>query len=157
MRFTIIKNIKKDKTMGNILNGLIIFILLYIITDFFVKHFSIGLSITDLNLSLFGNEEEFIEPLSQSMFLEFWHMEIFFIMMILLTLSTIYIRVVNNIKNYKFILNITMIFALISLTSLPLSFYISSFFSYLYVGGYFIWHFGALYMGVKSFIQLNKN
>ena len=136
--------------MSNILKGLLLAILLYLISDFLVKYFTIGLSLNALNLSLFGNEEEFVDAMSQSVLLEFWHTEIFFIMMILLTLSAIYIRVVSQVKNYKLTLNTVMISALLSLVSLPLSFYISSDFLYIYVASYFVWHLGAIKMSLRS-------
>lgn len=136
--------------MSNILKGLLVFILLYLIADFFVKYFTIGLSIDALKLSLFGDEEEFVDAMSTGIFLELWHAEIFFIMMILLTLSAIYIRVVSQVKNYKLTLNTVMISALLSLISLALTFYISSDFIYLYVLTYFIWHIAALKMSLRS-------
>lgn len=154
MQFTIIKNLKKDLAMSNILKGLLVSITLYIVADFFVKYLTIGLSVDALNLSLFGKEEEFIEPMSTALFLEFWHIEIFFVMMILLTLSAVYIRLVNNIKNYKVVLNIVMISALMSLVALPLSYYISSMFTIVYALGYFTWHLGAIYMGIRSIWEL---
>ena len=154
MQFTIVKNLKKDTAMSNILKGLLVSISLYLIVDLFVKYFSIGLTIDALTISLFGSEEEFVEPMSQALFLEFWHVEIFFIMMILLTLSAIYIRVVNHVKNYKIILNIVMLSALLSLTALPITYYLSTSFIYLYIFGYFIWHLGAIYMASKSIWEL---
>jgi len=154
VQFTIVKNLKKDTAMSSILKGLLISILLYLIADFFVKYLTIGLSIDALNLSLFGDEEEFIDAMTSAIFLEFWHVEIFFIMMILLTLSAIYIRLANSIKNYKVALNIVMISALLSLTSLPISYYLSSSFTIVYVVGYFTWHLGAIYMSGRSLWEL---
>jgi len=154
VQFTIVKNLKKDSTMNSILKGLIFFILLYIIADIFVKYVGIGLTLDTLNISLFGNEEEYIEPMSQALFLEFWHTEIFFIMMILLTLSTVYIRLASNIRHYKYILNLVMSSAIISLISLPIAYYMSNDFILIYILGYFIWHGGAIYMSLRSLWEL---
>ncbi len=140
--------------MSTILKGLLFFIFSYLIADFFVKYFTIGLLPDTLILSLYGNEEEYIDPMSVSSFLEFWHVEIFFIMMILLTLSAIYIRTVSNVKNYKFALNLVMISSLISLVTLPLAFYISSHFVYIYFITYILWHLGALQMTLRSLWKL---
>lgn len=154
MQFTIVKNLKKDEAMSNILKGLLFPILIYLIADLFVKHLSIGLMPNALTLSLFGSEEEFIEPMTQSIFLEFWHVEIFFIMMILLTLSAIYIRVVNHVRHYKITLNIVMISALLSLVSLPLAYYVSTSFVLIYVVTYSVWHLGAIYMSLRSIWEI---
>ena len=154
LRFTLVKNLKKDTHMSNILKGLLFFILLYLISDFFVKYFTIGLLPDALLFSFMGNEEEYIEPMGIASFLELWHTEIFFIMMILLTLSAIYIRVVSNVKHYKFTLNVVMISALISLVSLPLAFYVSQNFIYIYFITYFLWHLGAIKMTLRSLWKL---
>ena len=100
MKFTLIKDLKQDSLMKPILSGLLIFTLLYLIADIIVKNATVGIFITDITYSLFGNEEEFLDPMLQSTFLEFWHIEIFFIMMILLSLSAVFIRLSTmNIKN----------------------------------------------------------
>jgi len=154
VRFTLVKNLKKDRQMSTILIGLLSAILLYLLVDFFVKYFTIGLTPDALKLSLFGNEEEFVDPMGISSFLEFWHTEIFFIMMILLTLSAIYIRSVSQVKHYKFTLNLVMSSAIVSLVSLPLAYYVSESFVYLYVFTYFLWHLGAIKMSLRSLLEL---
>lgn len=155
MRFTLIKDLKKDTSMRPILTGLLIFTLLYLISDIFVKYSSFGISTDAVKLTLFGNEEEFIDPISESSFLEFWHMEIFFIMMILLTLSAVFIRVSNKSNKDIFLTNITMISAIISLISLIGSFYLSSAFIEIYVVTFFTWHIAAIYMSLFSIWKLN--
>jgi len=155
VRFTLVKDLKKDKTMRPILNGLTLFTLLYLITDIFVKHSSFGVFARDVSLTLFGSEEEFIDPLTQASFLEFWHMEIFFMMMILLTLSAVYIRLSQKSSLRLFILNIVMIFAISSLLSLVLSYFVSPLFVYLYTFSYLLWHIVAIYMSLYSLWYLN--
>ncbi|WP_324170616.1 hypothetical protein [Sulfurimonas sp.] len=139
--------------MSLILKGFLSFILLFLISDILVKYFSFGITPDAIYITLFGNEEEFIDPITKSYFLEFWHTEIFFIMMNLLTLSAIFIRLSN--KSKIAMTNILMISAIISLISLPMSFFISSDFVYIYLLTFFIWHLSAIYMILYSFWKLN--
>ena len=139
--------------MSLILKGFLLFILLYLISDISVKYYSFGISIDAISTTLFGNEEEFIDPITKSSFLEFWHTEIFFMMMILLTLSAIFIRLAN--KSKIAMTNILMISAIISLVSLPMSYFVSSDFIYIYLLTFFIWHLSAIYMILYSFWKLN--
>ncbi len=141
--------------MRPILSGLLIFTLLYLVFDIFVKHLNFGIFPDAIKLTLFGNEDEFLDPMTQSSFLEFWHIEIFFIMMILLTLSAVFIRVTNISKKQILITNITMISSIISLVSLLASYFISDSLVEVYVLGFFIWHILALYMVIFSFWKLN--
>ncbi len=153
MKFTVIKNIQKDSAMSLILRGFLLFILLYLFSDIFVMRSNFGISADSINSTLFGDEEAYIDPMNEASFLEFWHTQIFFIMMILLTLSSIFIRVAK--KSRAILTNTLMISAILSLVSLPLAFYISSIFVNIYLITYFLWHIAALYMIVYSFWKLN--
>jgi len=152
VKFTLINNIQKDSAMSLILKGFLIFILLYLAADILVMNSSFGISIQSISTTLFGNEEEYIDPINEASFLEFWHTQIFFIMMILLTLNAIFIRMAK--KSRVIVPNILMISAIISLVSLPLAFY-SEFFIQVYIFTYFIWHLMAVYMIFYSFWKLN--
>ena len=154
MRFTLIKDLKQDSMMRPILTGLLLFTLLYLVSDIFVKSSSFGIYEETIKTTLYGNEDEFLDPLTTSSFLEFWHMEIFFIMMILLTLSAIFIRL-SGAKGFNIIIiNTVMISALISLVALILSFFVNATFVQLYVLSFFLWHVCAVYMSLYSLIKL---
>jgi len=138
--------------MRPILTGLLLFTLLYIISDFFVKYSSFGLLPHAIELTLFGSEEEFLDPITKASFLEFWHIEIFFLMMILLTLSAVFARLSS--KSRILITNIVMISAFVSLVSLALAFFASKIFIWLYVISFFLWHIFASYMALFSLWKL---
>ena len=152
MKFTLVKNIQKDSAMSLILKGFLLFILLYLIADVLVMNSSFGITVDTITTTLFGNEDEYIDPINEASFLEFWHTQIFFVMMILLTLNAIFIRVANRSRVIN--TNILMISAITSLISLVLAFYVSNFFINVYMWSYFIWHTMAIYMIIYSFWKL---
>ena len=152
MKFTLVKNIQKDSAMSLILKGFLVFILLYLVSDILVMNSSFGITVDTITTTLFGNEEEYIDPINEASFLEFWHTQIFFVMMILLTLNAIFIRVANRSRVIN--TNILMISAITSLISLVLAYYVSNFFVNVYMWSYFIWHAMAAYMIVYSFWKL---
>ena len=152
MKFTLVKNIQKDSAMSLILKGFLLFILLYLVSDILVMNSSFGITVDTITTTLFGNEEEYIDPINEASFLEFWHTQIFFVMMILLTLNAIFIRVANRSRVIN--TNILMISAITSLISLVLAYYVSNFFVNVYMWSYFIWHAMAVYMIVYSFWKL---
>ena len=143
--------------MRPILTGLLIFIFFYLISNMMVKHFNFGVLPSTVLLTLFGDEEQYIDPLSTASFLEFWHMEIFFIMMLLLTLSAVFIRIAKN-SNLKIILiNTLMLSSLVSLVSLLASFFVSSVFVYLYSSLFVLWHIVAIYMVLYALWKLHHD
>ncbi|WP_229855076.1 hypothetical protein [Candidatus Sulfurimonas marisnigri] len=153
MKFTLINNIEKDSAMSLILKGFLIFIFLYLIADVLVMKSSFGISIETINTTLFGNEETYADPLTESAFLEFWHTQIFFIMMVLLTLNAIFIRVAK--RSRVILTNMLMISAISSLISLALAFYMSNIFVNIYLFTFSTWHAVAVYMIFYSFWKLN--
>lgn len=136
--------------MKPILSSLLFFTLLYLISDIFVKQSSFGIFTQTIHLTLFGDEEQFVDPITQSSFLEFWHGEIFFIMMIVFTLSTIFIRVSNASKSAIVIVNLLMISSIISLISLPLAYFIHVGFIQIYVLTFFVWHILSILSALTS-------
>jgi len=156
LRFTLIKNVKQDKMMRPLLNGLLFFMLLYIPFDIFVKSHTIGLSTTAIATTLFGNADEFLDPMNKSVFLEFIHTEVFFLMMILLTLSAVYIRLLHK-KSATLILTINLLmgFALLTPIALTSAYFYSTEFVSIYIVSFFVWHCIALYMILRSFWELN--
>lgn len=155
MRFTLIKDLSNEGSMKWVLSTLLVFSSLYISLDIFVKKISFGVSTLRVKQTLFGDEEEFLDPITESTFLEFIHTEIFFIMMILLTISAIYIRMASKSKSSLFVLNFTMISALTSLVTLALSYYISESFIAIYIGTFFLWHIFSVYMSLFSLWNLH--
>ena len=140
--------------MHQILTGLLLFISLYILLDIFLKYHTIGLFTEEIRTSIFGNDQEYIDPMSKSIFLEFIHMEIFFSMMILLTLNAIFIRL-NHTRPYTaMIANATMLSALLSLVSIAVAYFFLSELISFYVVTFFLWHASALYMALISLKRL---
>lgn len=154
MRFTLIKNLKEDSSMRPIITGLLVFSFAFVISDIFVKQSLLGLSVESVGYTLFGNEEEFLDPLTPSTFLEMWHTDIFFMMMILLTLSGVYARLSKAKKTKLIVINGVMLSGLATLISFVTAFYISSTFLYIFVVAFFMWHLIALYMIVVSLWRL---
>jgi len=155
LRFTLIKNIKKDASMKPILNGLLLFSILYLLADFYVSSNTIGFSIVNIKATLYGNEEEFLDPISASVFLEYLHGQIFFMMMILLTLSAVFARLVKRKAIVMISINIVMLSALGTLLSLGFAYYEGESFIITYIILFTLWHCIALYMTLHSLWQLN--
>ncbi|MDB2562441.1 hypothetical protein N9X61_02435 [Sulfurimonas sp.] len=157
MKFTLIKNLNQDKSMRPILTGLLIFTLLYILSDVLVKYMNFGIFPDAITLTLFGNEEEYLDPLSKASFLEFWHVEIFFIMMILFTLSAVFIRLSKHNSFRHISLNTLMLSAIFSLVALLFAYFISKTFVIIYSVLFFTWHITAVYMILYSLWKLYRD
>lgn len=154
MKFTLVKDIKGDTLMRPLLGGLLLFMLLFLSADILLKNDHIGLTPAHLSQTLFGNEEEYIEPATEHFMLELMHSDIFFMMMTLLTLSTVYARLCQN-KTIRIVnINATMISALFTVLFLPLAYYFSARFVLPYIIAFYSWHILALFMVMASLYYL---
>ncbi len=141
--------------MKPLLNGLLIFIILYLIFDIFVKNHTLGLNIQTISTTLFGNADEFLDPMNKSVFLEFIHMQIFFLMMLLLTLSAVFIRLLHKKTNTIVSMNLLMFFGLLTPITLLGAYFYAPTLLHIYVVCFFAWHSIAFYMSIKSLWELN--
>ena len=157
MRFTLIKDIKRDNTMKPIINGLLLFTLLYLVSDFFVSYHSFGLFSQQLKNTLFGNMEEFIEPISKGALLEYLHTQIFFMMMLLLTLSAIFARLCSKKRYMLTLINTVMLSAILTIIALAFTYFLTPLLLNLYIISYFTWHTAALFMVLISLWSLNRD
>lgn len=149
MKFTLVKDLRADPIMKPIIGMLLLFFLLYLIADFFVKHFSFGIFFETVQNTLYGNTEEFLEPIDYAVFLEFWHTEIFFTMFIVFLLSTVFIRLFNTQKTFVWILNSFMLSAIFSLIFLPLSYFFHlNFLIYGFLFTFWCWHLIAIWISI---------
>ncbi len=140
--------------MRPLLGGLLLFILLFLSADILLKNEQIGLTPSHLSQTLFGNEEEYIEPVTEHFLLELIHSDIFFMMMTLLTLSAVYARLCQNRSMRVVNINTTMIAALLSILFLPLAYYLSAHFILPYIITFYSWHILALFMSMASLFYL---
>lgn len=154
MKFLVVKELNEDENFKPLLSTLLSFTLIYLFVDIFVKNHSIGFFPKDILNSFLGNEDEYIDPMQTSVFLEYWHMEIFFIMMILLILSAIYIRIHKNTKLTLVISNANLICALISLISIAITYFYIPSFVYIYFATFIIWHLLSIYISFSSIYKL---
>ena len=138
--------------MRPLLGGLLLFILFFLSTDILLKNDRIGLTPVHLSQTLYGDEEAYIEPVSEHFLLELLHSDIFFIMMTLLTLSAVYARLCQNRSIIT--INAAMIAALLSVLMLPLAYYLSARFVLPYIIAFYSWHLLALFMAAASLFHL---
>ena len=139
--------------MRPVLMGLLLFILLFISLDILNASYKIGLSFSEVSLFIYGNEEEYIDPISFASLLEYVHLSIFLSMMLLLTLSAIYARLCTSHKRVKKVINLLMISAIISIISL-LSAPYTQLGVYCYVISFWIYHASVVFMSVVSLKKL---
>ncbi|MEA1920242.1 MAG: hypothetical protein U9N52_10405 [Campylobacterota bacterium] len=154
MKFTLVKDLKSDTLMRPLLTGLLVFIMLFLLSDLLQKKHDIGLHVSTVNATLYGNEEEFIDSISLEVLLEIVHRDLFFMMMTLLSLSAVFGRVAPSTTLTHRTLHLLNISALLSIVFLFTAFYGGSFFVLMWLLTMWLWHLLAFGISMYSIVRL---
>jgi hypothetical protein len=161
VKFTLNNDLRNNPLMRRLIGGLVFFLLLFLTLDLVYKAYHIGFAPSEVSTYLFGNEEAFVDPVDFTALLESVHADIFFIMMVLLSLGAVYGRLFGSRRYAPLLIHITMCAALIAIIA-PLAAYgiasheraIALFVVPFWIAALYIWHLGAILMGVASLVKV---
>lgn len=154
MKFTLLKDIRQDPLMRPLLLGLLVFIILFFVSDIYLKHEQIGVTTAAAIMTFSGDEATFTDPISLSALLEILHGDIFFMMMSLMMLCAVYARLGNGSRRVGYLIHLTMSAALLSLVAMIAAQQFQGVLIALWVGLFWTWHTAALWMAAVSLLKL---
>lgn len=154
MKFTLLKDLRTDPLMRPVLQGVLLFITLFIIADLLLKSHQIGLYGSQVALTLYGDEERYLDPISLSVLLELIHGDLFMSMLCLLTLSAVFIRLEPSQKRARAGVHLLFIAALLSPAALLGAHFGFALLVWAWVGLFWFWHLLALAMAASSAYRL---
>ncbi|HFU74531.1 MAG TPA: hypothetical protein ENK65_03155 [Helicobacteraceae bacterium] len=154
MKFTLVKDLRGNALLRPLLGGLLSFIILFLSADIILKNDHIGLTSATLSATLYGDEENYVEPVSFHFILELLHSDIFFMMMVLLTLSAIYSRLCEKNTIRMVLINLTMIAAIADVALLLFAYFQGPLFMLPWIISFWVWHLGAMSMAFASLLHL---
>lgn len=156
MKFTLVKDLRQDPLMRPLLAGVLLFIALYLASDVYVKSELIGVSLPAAQVTFTGDEESFVEPISLTTLIEIVHGELFFMMLTLMTLCTIYARLRGGSRGARVLIHLTMLSALLSQAALVGAQMVSAELAVAWVTLFWCWHAAAFWMGTSALLALGR-
>ncbi len=154
MKFTLNNDYHKSRLMNSLLSGLLLFSLFFLSADLVLKSDHYGYTPEQISTMVYGDADEFIEPIPFISLLEGLHADIFFAMMSLLTLGAIYGRVGRSKTLRIVLINIMMFSALVSLAAPLMVYFISGKWIVVWMASFIIWHASAFFIAIISFFRL---
>ncbi len=157
MKFLATKSLKENPFLKNLLAGLMIFIILFLVLDVVLYSEQIGFRFEDAKNRILGNEEEFIEPILFDSLLIMIHSNLFFSMLILLILSAVWIRVSKLNTLSKWILHLLFLMAIFSNIFLLIGYFYISFGVEIWIVLFWSWHFIAIFMAIYTIYRVYQD
>ena len=144
MKFIVSKDLRKNRLMRNLLLFFSLIMLLFLALDVVNKALRFGFTFTDIQNSILGNKEEFIEPISMLGALELIHSDMFMAMLLLLLIGAIFMRIETKFKAQQ--LSSAIMLSIASFVSFFSSMFFGKVFVTVAVVAFLSWHILAMFM-----------
>jgi len=154
MKFLVTKDSAHSALLSYLMAGVVSAILLYLGFDTLLHFYVIGLDLHSVSVTLFGDAENFIEPVLIDSLLLQVHIDLFMTLFALLILSAIYIRLFSTGTMTKWLVHFLFIMGILAPVALLLAYYVSALFTVVWLISFAFWHILASIVAVMILKKL---
>lgn len=152
MKFLITKELEYSRLLKHLMAAVLFFILLYLGFDVALHAYVIGAEIQEITLTLFGDRENFVEPMLLDALLLQVHTDLFMTLFALLILTAITIRVHDSKALTMWAVHLVFIVGILAPATLLLAYLLQvSWLVPVWLFTFALWHFVAFILGVSAF------
>ena len=154
MKFLVTKDLAHSTLLNYLIGSVVFTILLYLGLDLLLHAYSIGLDKYSLQVTLYGDAENFIEPILIDSLLLQVHIDLFMTLFSILILSSIYIRLYSSEAMTKWIVHLLFILGILAPVMLILAYFVGTFFAAMWLISFVLWHVLASIVGIMILKKL---
>lgn len=154
MKFLVTKDLAHSTLLGNLMLGVCVALFLYLGLDIVLHGYVMGTNITEIGTTLYGNTEEFIEPLLIDSLLLQVHIDLFMSLFSIMLIASIYIRLFSTKKSTKKLVHTLFILGLVAPIALLTAYFTSVGFVYGWIASFILWHILGMGMAVAIIKKL---
>ncbi|MFK5976393.1 MAG: hypothetical protein QM493_07790 [Sulfurovum sp.] len=114
MKFLVTKDSKLSPLLRYLIVGVLFAMILYLLLDILLHGYLLGFDINSIKATLFGDEENFIEPILFDTLLMQIHINLFFSLIAIMIISSLYIRFYNSYKRTKIFVHLMLFLGFLS-------------------------------------------
>ncbi len=140
MKFLVTKDLAHSTLLTYLMSAVVCMLLLYIGFDAVLHAYVIGLDMHSVSVTLFGDAENFVEPILIDSLLLQVHIDLFMTLFTLLILSSIYIRLYSSKAMTKWIVHLLFILGMLAPVTLILAYFVSALFTAIWLMSFILWH-----------------
>ena len=150
MKFLITKDLQHSTLLGNLMAGVSVALFFYLGLDVVLHAYVIGSDLESILNTLYGNVEEFIEPILLDSLLLQIHIDLFMSLFSIMIIASIYIRLYSDKSITKWLVHTLFIFGLLAPLFLIVAYFTSMGFVYAWLASFVLAH--LLGMGLSLLI-----
>ncbi len=153
MKFLVTKDLAHSTLLSYLMGSVVFAILLYLGFDIVIHAYVIGLDMQSASVTLFGDVENFVEPILIDSLLLQVHIDLFMTLFALLILSSIYIRLYSEKVMTKWVVHLLFLTGMLAPISLILAYFVSASLTVMWLISFVMWH---LLASIVSLMILKK-
>ena len=140
MKFLVTKDLAHSTLLSYLMGSVVFAILLYLGFDMVLHAYVIGLDMQSASVTLFGDVENFVEPVLIDSLLLQVHIDLFMTLFALLILSSIYIRLYSDKVMTKWVVHLLFSLGILAPVTLLLAYFVSASFTAMWLISFVLWH-----------------
>jgi hypothetical protein len=154
MKFLVTKDLAHSTLLTYLMGSVVFAILLYLGLDTVLHAYVIGLDMHNVSVTLFGDAENFVEPVLIDSLLLQVHIDLFMTLFALLILSSIYIRLYSDKGMTKWVVHLLFIMGMLAPVALLLAYFVTTLFAAIWLSTFILWHVLAASVAVMILKKL---
>lgn len=148
MKFLVNKDLEHTSLLKNLMAGVVFALFFYFMMDVVLHSYVLGLDVSTLSTTLFGNPDEFIEPILLDTLLLQVHIDLFMALFSIMIVASIYIRLYSKKMMTKWLVHTLFILGLFAPILLMIAYFTNVWFVYLWLVTFILGHLLAMWMSL---------
>ena len=148
MKFLLNKDLEHSSLLGNLMAGVVFALFFFFLLDVMLHGYVVGLDVPTLSTTLFGNPDEFIEPILLDTLLLQVHIDLFMALFSIMIVASIYIRLYSKKEMTKWLVHALFILGLFTPIFLMLAYFTNVWFVYVWLLTFILGHLLAMLMSL---------
>ena len=149
MKFLISKELSQTTLMRKLMIAVCVALFFYLGLDVLLHAYVFGFELSDISSTLYGNAEEFIEPILLDTLLLQVHIDLFMSLLSMMIIASIYIRLYSEDGFTKIVVHALFILGLIAPLLLIVSYFTAMACVYAWLGSFMLGHLLGMGMSLR--------
>ena len=154
MKFLVTKDLQHSRLLGNLMIGVSVALFFYLGLDVLLHAYTIGFDLVSIANTLYGNVEEFIEPILIDSLLLQVHSDLFMSLFSIMIIASIYIRLYSDKSVTKWLVHMLFIMGLTAPLFLIVAYFTSISFAYAWLASFILGHLLGIFMSLRIIKKL---
>jgi uncharacterized membrane protein HdeD (DUF308 family) len=149
MKFLISKDLEYSRLLNTLMVGVNMGLVFYLMLDILLHGYLLGIDLNQIAQTLYGNPEEFIEPILLDTLLLHVHIDLFMSLFTVMIIASIYIRLFDRETRTRWLVHLVFLLNLVAPVLLLVAYFTSVASVYLWGVSFLMGHIFTMSLAIR--------